>query len=240
MTDDVVLRRYLTGRYAACNPDWDSGDSPWKAERVADMIRAHSLEPSTVVEVGCGAGGVLVGLRRHLPEAGMTGFDIAPDLRRYWEGQADSGITFELADYLATSHPVPDLTLVLDVLEHLADPFDFLSRLKNRSRDVIFHIPLDLSAMSVARETPLMLVRRKVGHLHFYTKALALEMIEECGFEVVEARYTGAAFSAPQRGREARLVGLLRRVAFSTLGDLGVRLLGGETLLVLARPRSHG
>lgn len=238
MTDDVVLRRYVTSQYADSNPDWDTGDSPWKADRVAELVRSHGLKPATVVEIGCGAGRVLTSLQRYLPDAQMTGFDIAPDLQRFWGEQAASGITFELADYLAAPRPVPDLTLVLDVLEHLANPFDFLSRLRGCSRYVIFHIPLDLSAISVVREAPLMLVRRKVGHLHFYTKALAVEMIEECGFEVLEARYTGAAFTAPQRTLKTRLAGLVRRLVFKTLGEAGIRLLGGETLIVLAKPRS--
>jgi len=34
MTDDPVARRYLTNEYADQNPDWDSGDSPWKGAQV--------------------------------------------------------------------------------------------------------------------------------------------------------------------------------------------------------------
>ena len=80
-------------------------------------------------------------------------------------------------------------------------------------------------------------MRRKVGHLHYYTRSLALALLEECGYEVREARYTGAAFNAPQRTWKTRAASLARRAVYALGKDLGVRLLGGETLLVLARPR---
>ena len=124
---------------------------------------------------------------------------------------------------------VPDVVLVLDVLEHLGNPWEFLARLRGRCTLAVFHIPLDLSAASVLREAPLLRVRDKVGHLHYFTRGLALALLQESGFEVIEARYTGAAFSAPQRGLATRLAGLLRRLTFAALGDAGVRLLGGET-----------
>ena len=238
MNEDLVSSRYLNGSYAEKNPDWDSSDAPWKAERITELLASHALHPASMVEIGCGSGGVLACLRKRFPEAKIAGFDIAPDVVGFWQAHEGSGICFTLGDFFAHAQPVPDLILVLDVLEHLGNPFEFLTRLCNSARHVVFHIPLDLSATSVFREVPLLHVRDKVGHLHYFTKGLALAMLDECGFEVIEARYTGAAFSAPQRGFKTRLAGLLRRLTFAALGDAGVRLLGGETLMVLARPRS--
>lgn len=37
---------------------------------------------------------------------------------------------------------------------------------------------------------------------------------------------------------KTRLAGLLRRLVYAVNRDIGARLLGGETLMVLARPRS--
>ena len=120
------------------------------------------------------------------------------------------------------------------------NPFDFLDRLRVRCEHAVFHFPLDLSVISVLRETPPLHVRRKVGHLHFFTRGLVFALLDECGFEVIEARYTGAAYSAPNRRVLTRFAGLLRRIAHALMGDAGVRLLGGETLMVLARPRIKG
>ena len=237
-TPDPTLERYLNGDYAEKNPDWDSADAPWKAGKLATLLADHGCQPKSIVEIGCGSGAVLAALRARFSQAELAGFDIAPGAERFWQAPSRQGIRFGLGDYLAMEEPVPDLVLVLDVLEHLGNPWEFLARLRPRCKLAAFHFPLDLSASSVIRERPLLHVREKVGHLHYFTRGLALALLEESGFEVVEARYTGAAFDAPQRSLATRLAGLARRLMYLVNRDLGARLLGGETLMVLARPRS--
>lgn len=237
MNDDPVARRYLNGTYAEKNPDWDSLDSPWKADRVAELLDRHGLSPTSIAEIGCGAGGVLAALRPRFPDADMAGFDIAPELTAFWTAHADTRIRFRLGDFFSLNQHPFDLLLVLDVLEHLGDPFSFLQQLRAHGELVIFHVPLDLSAMTVLRESPLLHVREKVGHIHYFTKGLALALLEECGYEVIDVRYTGAAFNAPGRSLGTRLAGWLRRFVYAVNRDIGARLLGGETLMVLARPR---
>jgi len=234
---DHVLDRYLDGRYADRNPSWDRDDSPWKAELVRDILGRAHLRPASIVDVGCGGGGVVAALRPFFPEARLRGFDVAPAGARLWNAHRGSGIEFVLGDFLAEAPERYDLVLLLDVVEHLANPFDFLARIRARGRYFVLHFPLDLSALGVLRETPLLFAREKVGHLHYFTRSLALALLEECGYEVKDARYTGAAFSAPQRSRATRLAAAVRRVARALHRDLAVRLLGGETLIVLATPR---
>jgi SAM-dependent methyltransferase len=237
MNDDPVTRRYLSGDYAEKNPDWDSLDSPWKADRVCELLNSHGLCPTSIAEIGCGAGGVLAALRPHFPQADLAGFDIAPELISLWTTHEDARIRFTQGDFLSLNQHPFDLLLVLDVLEHLGDPFSFLERLKGHGERAIFHFPLDLSAMTVLRESPLLHVREKVGHIHYFTRGLALALLEESGYEVIDARYTGAAFNAPGRSLRTRLAGWLRRLVYAVNRDIGARLLGGETLMVLARPR---
>jgi SAM-dependent methyltransferase len=234
---DPTLDRYLNGDYAQKNPDWDRADACWKAGKLYQLLLDHEYRPSSIVEIGCGSGAILVELRRFFPEASLAGFDIAPAAARFWEEPTAFGIQFELADYLALEGPIPDLILVFDVLEHLGNPWEFLARLRHRAKLVAIHFPLDLSAASVWREAPLLRVREKVGHLHYFTRGLAISLLEESGFEIVEARYTGAALDTPQRSLKTRVAGWVRRLAYAIDRDLGARLLGGETLMVLARPR---
>lgn len=236
---DPTLDRYLSGDYAQKNPDWDSADAGWKAEKLALLLADHNCVPKTIVEIGCGSGAVLLALREFFSQATLAGFDIAPGAKGFWRDAARSGIRLELADYLELQEPTPDLILLLDVLEHLGNPWEFLARLRKRAKLVAIHFPLDLSASSVFRERPLLHVRDKVGHLHYFTRGLALALLEESGFEIIEARYTGAALDAPQRSLVTRAAGLLRRLAYAIDRDRSARLLGGETLMVLARPRSR-
>lgn len=235
---DPTLDRYLNGDYAEKNPDWDSADAPWKAGKIAQILADHNVAPKSVVEVGCGSGAVLVSLQRSLPDTRMEGYDIAPDAQLFWNGPSHSGIQFGLGDYLEMDTAVPDVVLVVDVLEHLGNPWEFLNRLRQRSKLIVCHIPLDLSASSVLRERPLLYVRDKVGHLHYFTKTLAVSLLEESGYEIIEARYTNASLESPQRALKTRVFGWVRRLFYALNKDLGVRMLGGETLMVIARPRS--
>jgi len=233
---DPVTARYLSADYLQKNPSWDSEDSPWKAEKVREILAANRLQPASIVDVGCGAGIVLSELQRHYPDARLAGFDIAPDAERFWEAPRARGIELTVGDFTALPAAVCDVLLVLDVVEHLQDPFAFLARIRGRARHCVFHFPLDLSALSVLRETPLLHVRRKVGHVHYYTRSLALALLEDCGYRVIDAQYTDAAFSAPRRTLGTALASLPRRLARWIDPHWGVRLLGGETLMVLATP----
>jgi len=237
--ENSVSRKYLDHTYLEKNPTWDSEDAPWKISRVREILEDNHIQPESICEVGCGSGAGLAALRSVYPDVRLIGYDIAPDAERFWKKHADKNIVFHVADFLELESDHYDILLLLDVLEHVADPHSFLLRIKPRADYVVAHFPLDLSALSVLREAPLLYVRRKVGHIHFFTKGLALELLNECGYEVIDYRYTGAAFTAPQRGLKSRLFGLLRRLIYSLNKDVAVRVVGGETLMVLARDDSR-
>jgi len=226
---------YTSSDYLKKNPTWDSEDAPWKVSRVEKLILDHQIISEVVCEVGCGSGACLVEMRKYIVGAKLYGYDIAPDVMRFWKQYESENIHFESGDFLAMETPHFDLILMLDVLEHVTDPHDFLCRIRSRADHFIFHFPLDLSASSVVRESPLLHVRRKVGHIHYFTKGLALELLDECGFDVMDYQYTGAAFNTPQAGLKTRLAQLPRRIVYALNKDVGVRLLGGETLMVLAK-----
>jgi hypothetical protein len=231
----VSSNRYKSSDYLKSNPTWDIEDSPWKTKNIIQLIQDYNLCLSSICEVGCGAGGVLSGLRGRYRDVELTGYDIAPDAEKFWKSYKSENIQFHVGDFFELNKRDFDLILILDVLEHVADPHEFLTKLNGKAKFYIFHFPLDLSALSVLRENPLLYVRRKVGHIHYFTKGLALELLKECGYEVIETRYTNASFNAPQRSWKTRLLTLPRMLAYGLGKDFGVRLLGGETIMVLAR-----
>lgn len=227
--------KYTSDDYIKDNPSWDMEDSPWKAARVHRMIEAAGLSPRSIFEVGCGAGGVLASLAAVYPAADCRGFEIAGAAARFWAAHKRPNLRFEVTDFLASKAERCEVLLLLDVIEHVADPHAFLSGLRGRADYCLLHIPLDLSALSVARELPLLDSRRKVGHINYFTKNLALELLRETGYEVLRWEYSGAAFSSPQATWKTRLAAMPRKLAALLGRDFGARLLGGETLFVLAR-----
>lgn len=181
-------------------------------------------------------GGVLAALRNNFPNARLTGYDIVPAAENFWTKLKDKNIDFFVGNFFDLNKEHHNIVLLLDVLEHIADPHQFLIEIKPHADYAIIHFPLDLSAFSVLREKPLLYVRRKVGHIHYFTKGLALELLKECGYEVMDCQYTEAAFTSPQRNLKTKLFGWLRRLFYALNKDTGVRILGGETLMVLVRP----
>jgi SAM-dependent methyltransferase len=236
---NTLESRYYDGTYLAENPDWDSADASWKAGLVTSILAGHAISPSTVCEVGCGSGDVLVHLARAMPVARMTGYDISPQAAQFWDRCENhpEALKFRLGDFHEINQDSFDVLLMLDVFEHVRDPFSFLEKSRAHATYFVFHIPLDLSASSVARGSPLTDVRNKVGHLHYYTKDLALATLSDTGYEIIDWRYTGAGLRAPNRTLRTRLAALPRRIVYALNPDFAVRLLGGETLLVLARSR---
>lgn len=228
--------KYASDDYFEQNPSWDMEDSPWKACHVHRIISDNHLDLKRICEVGCGAGGVLASLKAIMPDASYAGYDVAPAAATFWKTHENTGINFRLGDFFKLDCNHYDAILLLDVLEHVSDPHQFLLDLKGKADYLIIHFPLDLSAFSVLRERPLLHVRRKVGHIHYFTKGLVLELLQECEMEVIDWHYTGAAFNAPRQSLKTRVFSLFRSLAYALNKDIGVRLLGGETMMVLVRP----
>lgn len=238
LATDQIEQRYLTEDYVGVHPTYHEEDSEWKAGLVAKLLRANQLQPSSCCDIGCGAGKVLAALRPLYPKAELFGYDIAPSAARFWPKYADTGIQFRVGNFHELNDRKFDVALLLDVLEHLPDPNQFLTALLPAANYFVFHFPLDLSAVGVWREAALLYSRRNVGHIHYYTKSLALELLTESGYEVIDWQYSGAGYTGPHRNWKSVLRSLPTRFAIPGR-DAMIRLLGGETLMVLARRKEQ-
>ena len=231
-----ATQRYTNGRYLQDNPTWHVEDSPWKAEQIFQMIVRNGLRPSGVCDVGCGAGEVLACLQNRLHDScRFWGYEISPHAYELASRRANERLTFRQTDLLAEPAATFELVLVVDLLEHLDDYYGFLRKLKPHGRHFVFHIPLDLSAYSVWRSYPILELRASVGHIHYFTKETALAALGETGYEIVDWFYPRQ--QTVLRGKPARqkILALLRQLMLRANADLAVRLLGGRSLLVLAR-----
>ena len=226
---------YVDGEYLAKNPTWHVEESAWKARQVLRMLQKNGVSPKTVCDVGCGVGEVLNQLQENLDrECVFWGYDISPQAIDLAKTRSSGRIHFELADFGQETDKFFDLILVLDVIEHLPDYFSFLERLKARGRHKIFHIPLDLSVQTVFRKNGLVKRREMYAHLHYFSKETALRTLEDAGYEVLDYFYTPRSVelgSAPGQ----LLLKLPRKLLSTIHKDLTARLLGGFSLLVLAR-----
>jgi cyclopropane fatty-acyl-phospholipid synthase-like methyltransferase len=225
---------YTDGTYLRNNPDWHADDSAWKAGHVAAMLAKHGIAPRSVCEVGCGSGEILVELAKRLPAGTRyAGYDISPDAYALCSRKAGGAFEFHLADLLETDATF-DVALAMDVFEHVEDYFGFLRKLRPRARNKIFHIPLEMSALAVARPDPLIKAWRPVGHLHPFTRDTALAALERTGYRVIDSQYTSGRTELGNLGWKTRLLKVPRRIAHALDQHAAARILGGYSLLVLA------
>jgi SAM-dependent methyltransferase len=226
---------YTGGEYLARNPGWHVEDSAWKAGQILAMLERHDLRPRTICEVGCGVGEVLRELHDRIGhEPHFVGYEISPRAFEQASARSSQRLEFRLGHVLEDGERF-ELVLLVDVIEHVEDYFSLLRGLQPRADYTVLHIPLELCALSVLLETPLASSRERLGHLHFYTKDLALGMLRRIGYHVVDWTYTPASSHYPPGSWKLRVVERARRMAFPLSRTATVRVLGGYSLLVLAR-----
>ena len=235
VTDTKEASIYQTGEYVSKNPTYHVEDSAWKAEQILRMIDKHHLSPQSICEVGCGAGEILKQLQPRLPvDVQMFGYEISPQAFALCQERANDRLKFFCEDLLASENRHFDLLLCLDVFEHVEDYFGFLRGLRHKAEHKIFHIPLDLSVQWLWRSRPIMREREQAGHLHYFTKETALATLQDAGYEVLDWFYTAGAIANP-RSVKAKLASWPRKILSAVNEDLVVRILGGYSLLVLAK-----
>jgi hypothetical protein len=126
------------------------------------------------------------------------------------------------------------------VFEHIPNYLSFLERLHKHADQFIFHIPLDLSLLTVLRPKRLLKTRYGVGHLHMFTYELAQAVLKDAGYEIVDSSFTAGGLELPKNSKRLRtvLANLPRRVVSAFSERLAARILGGYSLLVLAKTKS--
>ncbi|MGB8398668.1 class I SAM-dependent methyltransferase [Bradyrhizobium sp.] len=241
MTDDGVAKHdlndasiYDNAEYLANNPSWHVEDSPWKAARIFEILDRNSIKPARIVEVGCGAGEILVQLKTKLPGSTFVGYEMSSQAFKLASERERPGVQF-VNKSIFHDNVHFDALLCIDVFEHVDDYIGFVRSLKKFAKYKVFHIPLDLSVQSVFRSQALLDARKSVGHLHYFTKQTAIETVRYAGYEIIDHHLTAMAMELPNRGLRANLMNVPRWLLSRLSPDLAARLLGGWSLMVLAR-----
>jgi SAM-dependent methyltransferase len=241
---------YTSGDYLKKNPTWHIRESPWKAREIVRMMQQNNLVPNTICEVGCGAGEILRRLQTSM-EDGCTlwGYEISPQAFALCKSRENEKLHFKLADIRDEKDAYFDLILIMDVLEHMEDYFSFLREIKPKSQYKIIQVPLDVSVRAVLGGK-LIGYREAYGHIHYFTKEIALQMLRDVGYEVLDHFYTGERLAIPwEEVREnplilpRKLLGKIKRqllylpsaLLFAIHQDLAARIFGEWRLLILAK-----
>jgi SAM-dependent methyltransferase len=223
--------RYRDGSYLAANPTWHAEDSSFKAGQVQRAIARAGINPRRIVEVGCGAGGIVAELARAYPSVPCVGFEVSEDAHRLCAHHRAPNLEYVLGSFLDADAKV-DLVVCCDVVEHVDDYVGFLRALGARARHLVFNIPLDLSVGNILLRR-LDDLRGRYGHLHYFTRETALATLEYAGLRVRTEFLANGAIARAVTPRK-RLAAIPRVIVGAISQELSCRLMGGYSLVVVA------
>jgi SAM-dependent methyltransferase len=224
---------YNDGSYLRVNSTWHEEDSPYKSRLVSQAISRNHLKFETCADVGCGSGLVTELVAQKFPRAKCDGFDLSADAAEFWKRRPSrENLSYKREDFVQTGG-MYDLVLCLDVFEHVEDFFGFLKLLRQKGRNFIFNVPLDMCVAKLL-SPGLRYAREESGHLHYFNKYTALCSLRDCGYKITDS-FIGTTFLNPPRSIKQAIV-MPIRVSSLLLGkNLSSLLFGGASLVVTAR-----
>jgi SAM-dependent methyltransferase len=227
--------KYIDGEYFGKNPNWHVEDSPWKAKNICEILWKNSINPIKVAEIGCGVGEILVQMATRMPKTQFFGYEISPYAYIEAIKRQTTSINYSQENIFENKEVFFDVVMAIDVFEHIDNAPLFLKSIKQKGTYKVFHIPLDISVLSVLRPKSLMNAWHSVGHLNYYTRELALELLNYSGLEIIDQYLTNGALESSSNRIQTLIANVPRRVLQLWSKDLAARLLGGYSLLVLAK-----
>ena len=228
---------YMSDEYIENNPTWHIEDSPWKAKQILKIIEKNGLNPNSIAEVGCGAGEILHQLFLKMNNSiSFAGYEISPCAFDLCIQRKADRLEYKLENIFENNNAYYNIVMAIDVIEHIEDYFGFLRNIRKKGDYKIFHIPLDMSVQAVFRMSSILRGREKVGHIHYFSKDTALATLKDTGYEIIDWFYTPGALDL-QSGHtfKTKFLKMPRKIGFKINRDFTVRLLGGYSLMVLAK-----
>jgi SAM-dependent methyltransferase len=149
-----------------------------RAALIGWAIRTHFPEATSVLEVGCGAGGVLLDIKQTNPGARLTGSELLlPGLRRAQQRLADVELVQMDAHHIPFENEF-DVIGAFDVLEHIDDDESVLREMKGAltsSGGIVITVPQHQWLWSQFDEA--------CGHRRRYTRRDLIGKLRAAGFE---------------------------------------------------------
>lgn len=123
-------------------------DQPMHRARLLAVARTiREMHPESVTDLGCGDGGLL-SLIRDIPS---RGYDFQP---ANMEGWTERQVTARALDFVAHPEDIVwgELTVITEVLEHLADPHGMVELISRNSKYIVASSPYGETAEHHAEE----------------------------------------------------------------------------------------
>jgi len=226
-----MITNFENGTTPLGKRQWHEEDSPWKAEKIYQILIKNNITPKTLCEIGCGEGGVLFNLASHFDKGVIfSGYETVQEEFKTCKKWEKENIHFYLQDLLKTDKYF-DVVMAINVFTHVRDYLGFLSKLRQKGEYKIFYIPLQITIYSILRGRYMQNKEFMRSHLHHFDKDTALGTLKGTGYQIVDYFYTSRYVDYPNREFKDNLWKLL----YAINKDFAAKLLGGFWLMVLAK-----
>jgi ubiquinone/menaquinone biosynthesis C-methylase UbiE len=204
--DDFVRNFYTTDEYIIKNPSLFEEDSPWKINKIIPLVDrfASCLDKVqiNVLDVGGGTGLILSRIssyieKRHNISVNKYALDLSPGaLKMQSERNPDlKKILNEDIRMTSLDYKEIDLTLLIDVIEHVPNPVKALEEVRRISKYAIFKVPLEGHFIGtilnfIKRGEPRRQIIKTDGHINIYTYGRLRNQIQRYTGQILDSRFT--------------------------------------------------
>ncbi|MHA1565618.1 MAG: class I SAM-dependent methyltransferase [Alphaproteobacteria bacterium] len=230
-----VASIYENGEYWERNDTFHEEHAETKVRDALAVI--GDMSPRSVLDIGCGSGKHLRLICDEFQCRGM-GIDVSPVAIERAKNVNTSNLVLYENRSLDEEKGKYDLALNFDVFEHVDDYIGFLRSLHGRADHYVFSIPIDLTVSSVVRDS-YMYAREEFGHLHYFTRKSAIATLDYAGYEVVTVKVCDGTWHNIKANPSLKLFVMLgpRLILNAISKDLAMKMMGGASLMVLARSK---
>ena len=182
--DDFVRNLYTTDEYIIRNPSLYEEDSPWKVNKIMPLVdrfvRCINKNQINILDVGGGAGLILDAIssyieKKHNISVNKYAMDLSPRALEI-QKQRNPGLKKVLNEDISKTSLADkeiDLTLLIDLLEHVSNPVKALEEVRRISNYAIFKVPLDGYLIGriwnfIKRGEPERQAIQSIGHVNIY------------------------------------------------------------------------
>ena len=154
INEEDIKNFYVTDEYIVKNPSLHEQDSPWKVSKIIPLIdtfvKGLNRDEINLLDVGGGAGLILNMTSTYIEETykikvNKFALDLSPGMLKIQKKRNPDLKKALNEDIRKTSlgNKEIDLTLMIDLLEHVPNPTEALEEVKRISKFVIFKVPLE-------------------------------------------------------------------------------------------------
>jgi SAM-dependent methyltransferase len=204
--NEYVKNLYLTDEYIIRNPSLHEEDSPWKVGRIIPFIDKFAgqlnKQEINLLDVGGGAGLILNAIsayltERHRRKVNKYALDLSPgmlEVQKKRNPDLKKALNEDIRKTSLADKEI-DLTLMIDILEHVPDPADALEEVRRFSGFAILKVPLEdnlfLKTVNFLKRGR----KRKhsieaVGHINVYNFSGLKRQVEKHAGRVLDSGFT--------------------------------------------------